>query len=320
MTLAEQTSTDPLVSVILATDNLPRVERVLESLAAQTVAKQIEIVFVSIEPIDTKQLEGRFHSIQALSTNSIAPLSRARAMGVRVAKAPFIFIAETHAYPDPENIERLAAALSKEWSLVVPGFRNANPDSGLSWAGFLSDYGAWAATLPSGETTHAPSHDAAFRREVLLQFGERLEKALTFGDEMHVTLQARGQKAYFEPTAGIQHVNLNRFPSFIRERFLSGVMIGSYRSERWSWGRRLAYAAGSPLIPIVLYARIRRGVKEIARRERLPKSAIPALLFGIVIKAAGECRGYLLGMSAMAEDGMTKYEVRKLACNEGLES
>jgi hypothetical protein len=231
-----------------------------------------------------------------------------------------VFIAETHAYPDPDLMERLAAALSQEWSLVVPGFRNANPDSGLSWAGFLSDYGAWAATLPAGETAHPPSHDAAFRREVLLEFGDRLEKALTFGDEMYLTLQARGQKAYFEPNAGIQHVNLNRLRCFMGERFLSGVMIGAYRRERWGWGKRLVYAAGSPLIPIVLWSRIRKGVNEVAQRQKLPKSAIPSLMFGIVLKAAGECRGYLLGMSARAEDGMTGYEVRKLAFNEGLET
>ena len=320
MTTTDQSNNEPVFSVILATDNYPRIKRVVESIASQTIADRIEIVVVSTEPIDVKEFGQHFHSVQALRSPAISPLSYARAKGVRAAHAPFVFIAETHAYPDPDLMERLAAALSKEWSLAVPGFRNANPDSGLSWAGFLSDYGAWAATLPAGETAHPPSHDAAFRREVLLQFGDRLEKALTFGDEMYLTLQARGQKAYFEPTAGIQHVNLNRFRNFIGERFLSGVMIGAYRRERWGWGKRLVYAAGSPLIPIVLWSRIRKGVNEVAQREALPKSAIPSLMFGIVLKAAGECRGYLLGMSARAEDGMTGYEVRKLAFNEGLES
>jgi glycosyltransferase involved in cell wall biosynthesis len=320
MTSAENSNNDPVFSVILATDNYPRVKRVIESLAAQTIAHKVELVLVSTESIDTKQFEAPFHSVTQLRAQAICPLSHARAQGVRAAKAPFVFVAETHAYPDPDLLERLSGALSQEWSLAVPGFRNANPESGLSWAGFLSDYGAWAATLPAGETAHPPSHDAAFRKEVLLQFGDRLEKALTFGDELYVTLQARGQKAYFEPTAGIQHVNLNRFRCFVGERFLSGAMIGAYRGERWGWGKRLVYAAGSPLIPFVLWMRIRKGVKEIAQRQRLPKSAIPSLMFGIILKSAGECRGYLLGMSEKAEEGMTGYEVRKLAFNEGLES
>lgn len=319
MTTVEQTTDDLVFSVILATDNYPRVKRVMESLAAQTIAMQVEIVIVSIDPVDTAEFADRFHSVQRLHAPRVSPLSHVRAKGVMAARAPFVFIAETHAYPDPDLLERLAAALSTEWSLAVPGFRNANPQTGLSWAGFISDYGAWAATLPAGETSHPPSHDAAFRRDVLIEFGDRLESALTFGDAMHLTFVERGYKSYFEPAAGIQHVNIERFRSFVQERFLSGVLIGAYRRERWGWGRRLAYAAGSPLIPIVLYSRIRRGVNEIAKRERLPKTAIPSLLFGIVIKAAGECRGYLFG-AGKAEDGMTRYEVRKLAVNEGLES
>jgi hypothetical protein len=38
-------------------------------------------------------------------------------------------------------------------------------------------------------------------------------------------------------------------------------------------------------------------------------------VFGTMLKAAGELRGYLLGVPGSAEEGMTGYEVRKLAFN-----
>lgn len=316
-------SIEPLLSVILATDTLERVERVIESLAAQTIAKQIELVLVTTSRIDESVRGGiakSLHSVKLINVESIVPLSVARATGVRASAAPFIFIAETHAYPDPALAEKLIAALSAEWSLAVPGFRNANPNSGLSWAGFLSDYGAWSQNLEKGEIHRPPSHDAAFRRSVLLEFGDRLDKALTFGDELYTTLQARGQRSYFEPGAGIQHVNISRFRSFVRERYLSGVLIGGYRSERWSLSRRLAYALGSPLIPIVILSRIRKGVKDAGRTHSLPAMTIPALVLGASLKAAGEMRGYLFGAPPSAEEGMTGYEVRKLAFNAGEKS
>jgi hypothetical protein len=266
-----------------------------------------------------ESMASRLHSIQLIKATSLVPLARPRAVGVRAARAPYLFIAETHAYPDPQLIERLVAALSGDWSLAVPGFRNANPDSGLSWAGFLSDYGAWSDSLPSGETQRAPSHDVAFRKDVLLEFGDRLEHALTFGDEMYITLQARGQKAYFEPDARIQHVNISRFRSFVKERYLSGVLVGGYRSARWSALRRFVYAAGSPLIPFVILSRIRKGVARATKGQKLPASAMPALVLGVILKSAGEMQGYIVGARESAETGMTKYEVRKLACNEGLE-
>jgi hypothetical protein len=239
---------------------------------------------------------------------------------VLAAEAPFVFIAETHAYPDPDLAEKIVGGLSEEWSVVVPGFRNANPGSAVSWAGFLSDYGAWAASLDAGETQRAPSHDVAFHRSVLLEFGDRLENALTFGDEMHVTLMARGQRTYFDPSAGIQHVNIDGFKSFVRERYLTGVLIGDYRRARWGMARRVAYALGSPLIPIVVLSRIQKGIREVGRRESLPMGTMPALVLGVILKAAGEMRGYLLGAPESAEEGMTAYEVRKLAFNSGEES
>ena len=316
-------SSEPVMSVILATDTIGRVERVIESIAAQTIAKQIELILVTTSRIDLSirdRIAENLHSVKLVEVESIAPLSVARAKGVRASTAPFIFIAETHAYPDPALAEKLIGALSAEWSLAVPGFRNSNPDSGLSWAGFLSDYGAWSQNLEAGEIHRPPSHDAAFRRSVLLEFGDRLDKALTFGDELYTTLHARGQRCYFEPAAGIQHVNISRFRSFVRERYLSGVLIGGYRSERWSLPRRLAYAFGSPLIPIVILSRIRKGVKDAERTQSLPMMTIPALVLGASLKAAGEMRGYLFGAPPSAEEGMTGYEVRKLAFNAGEKS
>lgn len=314
---------EPLLSVILASDNIERVTTVIQSLAAQTIAEKIELILVLSSPDSTSmlsRLSADFHSVQTVDVPSIVPLSLARAKGVRVATAPFVFIAETHAFPDPELAEKLIDSLSAEWSMVVPGFRNANPDSALSWAGFLSDYGAWAQTLKGGEIDRAPSHDAAFRRSVLLEFGERLQNALTFGDELYLTLRARGQRTFFQPEAGIQHVNISRFRSFVRERYLSGVLIGGYRSARWGLPRRLVYGFGSPLIPIVILSRIRDGVREAGRTQSLPANTIPALVLGAVLKAAGEMRGYFFGASRGAEEGMTGYEVRKLAFNAGEET
>lgn len=321
--MKDSVSKDPVLSVVLGTDNMDRVATVIDSLTAQTIANTIELILVIVAPPDAptrERIERRFHSLKIVPVQSMTSLAAARAKGVFAAEAPFVFIAETHAYPDPDLAEKIVAALSGEWSVVVPGFRNANPDSALSWAGFLSDYGAWAASLGPGEIHRGPSHDVAFRRSVLLEFGERLENALTFGDEMNVTLQARGQRTYFDPSAGIEHVNISGFKSFVRERFLTGVLIGEYRRAQWGMARRVVYALGAPLIPIVVLSRIQKGVREIGRRESLPTGTMPALILGVIVKAAGEMRGYLLGAPHKAEEQMTGYEVRKVAFNSGEES
>lgn len=310
----------PQLSVILVTDTYARVAVAIESWRKQTIADRVELVLVTTSADElrarTRALSG-LHSIQVVETASIDSLSPARGIGVRRAKAPFVFIGETHAYPDPNLAASSVEALSGEWSVVVPGFRNANPETGLSRAGFLSDYGAWLQGLPAGGIERTPSYNAAFRRSVLLEFGDRLEHAITFGDELFLGLKARGHRAYFDPTIAIEHVNLSRLGPWMHERFLAGVLIGGYRSQRWPWSRRIAYAAATPLIPFVILSRMWSGVREAGRTQRLPSGTTPMIVLGAFVKAAGEFRGYLAGTGTTADVIMTRYEIRKLSVNAG---
>ena len=310
----------PELSVILVTDNYARVEVAIESWRIQSAASRIDLLLITTHVDElrshTNAIAG-FHGIQVVYTSSIESLAPARGIGVRHATAPFVFIAETHAYPDPELAATVIEALSGEWSVVVPGFRNANPETTLSRAGFLSDYGAWLQGLPPGETDRTPSYNAGFRRSVLLEFGDRLEHAITFGDELYLGLKAGGHKAWFDPAVTINHVNLRRLGPWLHERFLAGVLIGGYRSARWSWFRRIAYAGGSPLIAFVILSRVQGGVRAATRREPRPVLTTMAIVAGAFVKAAGEFRGYLAGTGTSADRIMTRYEIRKLSVNAG---
>ncbi len=312
----------PLLSVILATDTFERGKLLIESMTRQTMAKRIELVLVTTSPDDVRRGTAgneHFHSVVILPAKTVVPLSRGRAAGVRASTAPYVFIAETHAYPDPEVCEKIVELLSEGWSLVVPGLRNANPRNGISWGSFLSDYGAWSRSLPAGEIERAPAHNTAFRREVLADFGADLEKAFGFGDTLHEGMKSRGQRAWFVPEVAVEHVNIYHVRHWLRERYLSGVLIGGSRSDKWQWSRRFLYVAASPLIPFVVLARVRGGVREVARREKLPATTYPVIVGGVILKVLGEVRGYLFGASEKSEAAMTAFEIKKLAFNAGEE-
>jgi hypothetical protein len=312
----------PLLSVILATDNYERGRQLIESVMRQTIASRIELVVVTSSPEDVRRGTAgnhELHSITVAPIDTVVPLSRSRAAGVHASTAPYVFIAETHAYPDPDVCERVVELLSQGWSLVVPGLRNANPRNAISWGGFLSDYGAWSRVLPEGEIQRAPAHNTAFRREVLMDFGDKLERAFGFGDGLHEGMRSRGQRAWFEPVVAVEHVNIYRVRHWLKERFLSGVLIGGSRSEKWPWSRRLLYVAASPLIPFVVLSRVRSGVREVARREKLPLSTYPVIVGGVILKVMGEVRGYLFGADNKSVEKMTAFEVKKLAFNAGEE-
>jgi hypothetical protein len=66
------------------------------------------------------------------------------------------------------------------------------------------------------------------------------------------------------------------------------------RARDWGAGRRLAYAAGSPLIPLVRFRRIRRYVRRSPDAPSLARLG-PALALALGVSAFGEFVGYLLG-------------------------
>ncbi len=218
---------------------------------------------------------------------------------------------ETHTYPEEGWAESLIDAHTDDWAAVVPGFGNANPSGALSWAGFLSDYGAWLALLQPRELTMIPTYNTAYKRAALLELGPRLDHLLTTGDELIDGLRAAGQRFVFHPSARIDHANVARPQDWLAERYLAGLLTAHSRMERWSWGRRLVYAAGSPLIPVVVLSRVARGVDTARRTYTLPLAVYPALVLGAVLGAAGELVGYLGGPVAWADRRMTDYEIHR---------
>ena len=90
--------------------------------------------------------------------------------------APLVFIGETHTYPHP-GVGRRA------WSMAYthargrrssPASATRIPWTALSWAIFLLDYGEWLhATALRERSAVVPTHNAAYKREVLLEHGPR---------------------------------------------------------------------------------------------------------------------------------------------------
>ena len=314
---ARESGPDPLpqLSVILATDTYETIRGVVERFRRQTLCHDIELVLVAPDPgavEDVLTCRQQFAAVKIVE-NPLTSVASARAAGIRSATAPILFIAETHSYPHPDMAQILVAAFTNSWAAVTPAIGNANPKGAISWAGFLSDYGVWAEGLPEGEIPAPPPHNAAYKRSVLLELGDRLEPALGLGDELPGWMHAHGHRTYFEPAARIDHVNVTRVMDSVRERFVAGWVIASHRAKHWSLSRRVVYIGGSVLIPVVLMWRVMPGVWQTVRRRRLPLATIPAMIAAAILKSVGELCGYVGGAPAYAEYHMQEYEVHKLA-------
>ena len=89
------------------------------------------------------------------------------------------------------------------------------------------------------------------------------------------------------------------------------MVLGTSRSARWSPFRRLLYFLGSPLIPIVLFARVLRGARHWPS-DKLPAGAIAGVLISAIAKTAGEIAGYMGVKLPTAAATLHDMEVRKV--------
>ncbi len=139
--------------------------------------------------------------------------------------------------------------------------------------------------MPARETVMAPTHNVAYKRQALLDLGGGLDSALTHGDQLADLFRARAHRTYFEPAARIDHLNVSRWAPWVTERLHGGLVIGGRRSLRWSRLRRLVYFCGSPLVPVLLLKRLRRGLRLMYREERLPAGTFAAVIAGTIVSA-----------------------------------
>lgn len=303
------------LSVVLVTDHYRTIQRVVQHLGAQTVRGEIELVIVapaaSPLDLDATAVSG-FADVRIVGLESIWPMGQARAAGVRAAGAPLVFLGETHSFPHPGFAAALIKAHLQPWDVVVPGIGNANPESPLSWASFLMDYGQWLDQLPAGEIGGGPTWNVVYKRDVLADMDASLDELLSHGDGLAVAFRAAGRRSFFEPAARLDHVNVSRPRWWVEQRYLVGLLIAGTRSARWSPLKRLKYIAASPLIPAVVLWRVLGPIRLLARQGVLPGGTIPALLVGAIVRTAGEVVGYARGAGPNAQPRMDEYELYKL--------
>lgn len=306
----------PLVAVILPTDCHETIAPVLDRLRQLPAHRQLEVILVSPNAQALRAAvaeESAFQAVRVCEVDTLVPLGVARATGVREALAPYVFLGETHSYLWPDALDPLLAPLlANAADITVPRFVNGNPSGSTSWAAFIVAYARWSAALKAQALEECPAYDFLARRDVLLELGHRLPTLLDDGCALNATLRARGRRLLAVPGARIDHINIEAGWPLLHEHFLIGVQIGKGRAAKWSLPRRLAYIAGSCLVPWVLLTRMRHGWLETLRTERVPLFAVPFIPLLLVAKALGEAVGTAGRARWEHAARQTLYEIRRL--------
>ena len=296
----------PRLSFVMVADTWETARRVVEPLAAQSVASWIEVVLVAPSACDVgpppalASALGRVTSVE----HTLHPIGAARAAGARAAAGEIVVIGETHVFPENDWAERVLAAHADGWSAVTPSIVNANPGSVLSIAALHLDYGRFGPARPRTRGRVLPRTNASLVRSELLALGAELEARC--GPLGQLPVPEGG--VLHEPAARIAHLNVDHPLAWAHERYLSGRIVGGARAETFSPLRRALYALAAPLVAAVIFA---RALQLLERPAASQPALIAALALAATLQAAGECVGYATCRLADAERAMFEYEVFK---------
>jgi hypothetical protein len=287
------------LSVILVTDEGGRgLDRILDRLAAQGLARRIEVIVGAADP-DAVAIYPRhtaaFHALRVIAADTVTSAT-ARAEAIRDAGAPYVALAEDHCFPETDDwAERLVRGLDAGHAAVGPVMRNANPGTRISWANLLVEYGPWLSVRSGGAARHLPGHNSAYRRALLLAHGPALATMLEAEWVLHADLRARGHTLVLDPDITVAHLNYSLLGRSVRLQFLAGRMFAASRARGWSRARRLVFALLSPAIPFKRLLAVTRDALGAGEARGPLVASLPLAFLLLVASGIGEGLGYAFG-------------------------
>jgi glycosyltransferase involved in cell wall biosynthesis len=288
----------PGLSVILPTaDDYSTIRRTVQALRAQTIRERIELV-IAAPTDDPGIISGDvacFASVKVVNTGPLRTSNVSRVAGIRQASADVVVLAEDHCFPEPEWAAALVDAHRGDYAVVGPVLSNANPRSMVSWSNLLLEYSQWLVGAARLEMDDLPGHNSAYRRDLLISYGDRLEEMFEVEAVIQRDLRSKGYRMLLEPAAITRHLNFSRLAPSLRLRFNAGRSFAGHRRTGWNLSKRLGYILGSPLIPAVRCSRIIRMLRNSPNYRRLLPGILPTLFVALISDGLGEFVGYLIG-------------------------
>ena len=304
---------EPRLSVIMVVGECrDRAQHALDRLCAQTALDALQIVVVDVAPREARVLAAPADApVEIVAAHGVDNWADARRVGLERAAAPVVAFVEEHCFTEPGWAEALLEAHEGPWAGVGYGFRNANPETYVSRAAMLTDYGLWLDPVPRGPTSFLPGNNVSYKREAFLSLGDRLESALATDFVAHEAFRERGLPMFLESRAVARHMN---FPTFWETGYTNYVWCRAMAAQRaraagWSPLRRVLQAAVTPATAPVY--RIARLARTLGRRRPLWGSfatSLPVLLGVGLWAGLGEAAGYLVG-SGSSERQLKRWEL-----------
>ncbi|HWP03501.1 MAG TPA: glycosyltransferase family A protein [Gemmatimonadaceae bacterium] len=288
----------PAISVVVGvTTSSARVDRLLDALASQDGAGDVEVILVSTVSlsVSTRWLE-RLSSRHAFRDLQVvqAPLTMLTPelwrIGLERARGIIVAFTTSEMIPTATWLRAIQREHEGPW-VGVGGTIACDPQSGImGWATYLARYHAFMPANRRRLVPHIAGDNATYKRWAL----EAVRPTWQHGfweAEVHSELVARGFELALEPALLVEYHCQHRAGQFVVQRFRHGLRYGLSRGASLSFGTAFLRTLLAPGIPALLLARIWRNARAAGEASRVLLAA-PLLLLFLASWASGEMAGY----------------------------
>ena len=229
-------------------------------------------------------------NVRVVAAPTDATLPVVRGTGLANADADWVALTEDNCLPDPRWLETLLAAAHPGLAVVGGGMGNALDGRLIDWAAYFAEYGFYGPERTSNVEHLVTDANVMYARQVV---GRVSAWALagSWEDDIHLRLHQEGARFGFAPAAIVRQNEPQRFLPFCANRFDHGRQFAAVRAGKIGRAERLARAMTTPLLPVVLLARIARAAGAASPSAFL--RAMPITLAFLASWGAGEFSGYL---------------------------
>ena len=237
---------------------------------------------------------------------------RRRALGLRLSRGELVAMTEDQTLPADNWVAQILTAHEQPYSVIGGAVENG-VDRTLNRALYVCDFGRYGRPFENGEVSYLSDVNLAYKRAALngtrkLWWDAYQETTVNWA------LQTSGEKLFLANGPVMFQcrppLSLRRA---VKERIAWGRVFAETRAERLTHFRRLLFAAGTSVLPMILLVRALRNMIRQGLGMRIILRTIPIISLLVVTWSIGELAGYLRGGS---ESGR---ELKAAACHAELQ-
>jgi hypothetical protein len=293
--------------VVTVVDGGTALRRCLSALAEQVGVPELEVLVPLDDAISAEEATvASFDGVRripvatagaeaATESGRHALYDRRRAAGVAHATGELVALIEDRVAPAPDWARTAVELHAAGDHAAVGGAVTAADRGAVHGAVYQCDYGRYAPPFDAGPSEYLSDVNVVYTRDALDEteslWADRFQETT-----VNWALRERGRSLHRSPRLVVElDRGRLRLGGLIGERIVWARVFAGTRVRSTGAGERLVLAVASPLLPLVLFARIaRRELAAAGRRLRFLRSA-PAIAVLLAAWSTGEFLGYVTG-------------------------